>query len=120
MKKFVVGIALLLTALAAGAADAQTTARPEIAPPANGTDWTKLSSTEKLFWSIGYSQGYAEALNKIDVASGPNSQCASLAARTEQQTGTAGKVSGFELVSGLEKFYSDPANAMVPIGNAIR
>jgi len=29
-------------------------------------------------------------------------------------------VSGFELVSGLEKFYADPANSMVPIGNAIR
>jgi hypothetical protein len=118
MKKTVVGIALLLTVLAAGAADAQT--RPDIAPPANGADWTKLSSTEKLFWSIGYSQGYAEALNKIDVASGPNSPCASLAARTGQQTATAGKVSGFELVSGLEKFYADPANSMVPIGNAIR
>jgi len=118
MKKIVVGIALLLSALAAGAADAQT--RPEIAPPSNGADWTKLSSTEKLFWSIGYSQGYAEALNKIDVASGPNSACASLAARTGQQTATAGKVSGFELVSGLEKFYADPANSMVPIGNAIR
>jgi hypothetical protein len=118
MKKIVVGIALLLTALAAVAADAQT--RPEIAPPSNGADWTKLSSTEKLFWSIGYSQGYAEALNKIDVASGPNSACANLAARTGQQTATAGKVSGFELVSGLEKFYADPANSMVPIGNAIR
>ncbi len=118
MKKIVVGIALLLTALAAVAANAQT--RPEIAPPSNGADWTKLSSTEKLFWSIGYSQGYAEALNKIDVASGPNSACANLAARTGQQTATAGKVSGFELVSGLEKFYADPANSMVPIGNAIR
>jgi hypothetical protein len=118
MKKIVVGIALLLTALTATAADAQT--RPEIAPPANGADWSKLSSTEKLFWSIGYSQGYSEALNKIDVASGPNSACANLAARTGAQTATAGKVSGFELVSGLEKFYADPANAMVPIGNAIR
>jgi len=117
MKKTVVGIALLLTALAV-VADAQT--RPEIAPPANGADWSKLSSTEKLFWSIGYSQGYAEALNKIDVASGPNSPCASLANRTVAQTATAGKVSGFELVSGLEKFYADPANSMVPIGNAIR
>jgi len=118
MKKTVVGIALLLTVLAVVAADAQT--RPEIAPPANGADWTKLSSTEKLFWSIGYSQGYAEALTKMDVASGPNSPCASLATRTAQQTATAGKVSGFELVSGLEKFYADPANSMVPIGNAIR
>jgi hypothetical protein len=115
MKKIVVGIALLLTALVAHAQS-----RPDIAPPANGADWMKLSSTEKLFWSIGYSQGYSEALNKIDVASGSNSQCASLASRTAAQTATAGKVSGFELVSGLEKFYSDPANALVPIGNAIR
>ena len=115
MKKIVVGIALLLTALVA---TAQT--RPDIAPPTNGADWTKLSSTEKLFWSIGYSQGYIDALNKIDVASGPNSPCATLASRTERQTATAGKVSGFELVSGLEKFYADPANSLVPIGNAIR
>ena len=43
-----------------------------------------------------------------------------LAARTERQTSTAGKVTGFELVSGLEKFYADPANAQIPIGNAIR
>ena len=28
--------------------------------------------------------------------------------------------SGFELVSGLEKFYSDPANTQIPIGSAIR
>jgi len=76
MKKTVVGIALLLTALAV-VADAQT--RPEIAPPANGADWSKLSSTEKLFWSIGYSQGYAEALNKIDVASGGQRQRLALA-----------------------------------------
>src|SRR3982751_3427068 len=117
MRKIVVGIALLLCAMAGFAADATT---PEINAPNNGSDWTKLSSTEKLFWSIGYSQGYAEALNKIDVASGPNSACASLAARTGAQTATAGKVSGFELVSGLEKFYADPANSMVPIGNAIR
>ena len=80
----------------------------------------RLSSTEKLFWSIGYSQGYLDALNKIDVASGPNSPCAQLAARTERQSATAGKVTGFELVSGLEKFYSDPANSVVPIGSAIR
>lgn len=115
MKKIVVGIALLLTTLVASA---QT--RPDIAPPSNGADWMKLSSTEKLFWSIGYSQGYSEALNKIDVASGTNSACANLATRTAAQTATAGKVSGFELVSGLEKFYADPANALVPIGNAIR
>lgn len=119
MKKIVVGIALLLIAVAGFAAPA-TPATPEITPPTNGEDWTKLSSTEKLFWSIGYSQGYLDALNKIDVASGPNSPCSSLASRTERQTSTAGKVSGFELVSGLEKFYSDPANTLVPIGNAIR
>jgi len=117
MRKIVVGIALLLFAMAGFAADATT---PEINAPGNGQDWTKLSSTEKLFWSIGYSQGYLDALNKIDIASGPNSPCASLASRTERQTSTAGKVTGFELVSGLEKFYADPANTMVPIGSAIR
>jgi hypothetical protein len=117
MKKFVVGFALLLCAMAGFAADATT---PELSPPGNGQDWMKLSSTEKLFWSVGYSQGYSDALNKIDVASGPNSPCAALAARTERQTSTAGKVSGFELVSGLEKFYADPANTLVPIGSAIR
>lgn len=93
---------------------------PEITAPVNGADWLKLSSTEKLFWSIGYSQGYQDALMKIDVASGPNTQCASLAARTERQSSTAGKVTGFELVSGLEKFYSNPANTMIPVGSAIR
>lgn len=117
MKKIFVGIAFLLVAVAGFA---QTTAAPQIAPPSNGEDWMKLSSTEKLFWSIGYSQGYLDALNKIDVASGPNSACGNLASRTQQQSSTAGKVSGFELVSGLEKFYSDPANSQVPIGNAIR
>ncbi len=50
--------------MAGFAADATA---PEINPPANGQDWTKLSSTEKLFWSIGYSQGYLDALNKIDI-----------------------------------------------------
>lgn len=119
MKKIVVGLALLLTAVAGLSAPA-TPATPEISAPTNGEDWMKLSSTEKLFWSIGYSQGYLDALNKIDVASGPNSPCATLASRTERQTSTAGKVSGFELVSGLEKFYSDPANTLVPIGSAIR
>jgi hypothetical protein len=93
---------------------------PEINPPANGEDWVKLSSTEKLFWSIGYSQGYQDALMKIDIASGPGTACASLATRTERQTSTAGKVSGFELVSGLEKFYADPANTAIPVGSAIR
>ncbi len=117
MKRIIVGIALLLCATAALAADATT---PAIAPPNNGDDWMKLSSTEKLFWSIGYSQGYSDALGKIDIASGPNSPCANLAARTERQTSTAGKVTGFELVSGLEKFYADPANTLVPVGSAIR
>lgn len=117
MKRIIVGIALLLCAMTALAADATT---PAIAPPNNGEDWMKLSSTEKLFWSIGYAQGYSDALGKIDIASGPNSPCANLAARTERQTSTAGKVTGFELVSGLEKFYADPANALVPVGSAIR
>jgi hypothetical protein len=40
--------------------------------------------------------------------------------RTERQTSTAGKVSGFELVSGLERFYADPANTPIPVGSAIR
>lgn len=119
MKKIVVGVAFLLV-LVAGSAAAQAPATPEITPPANGEDWMKLSSTEKLFWAIGYSQGYVDALNKIDVAAGPSSACSTLADRTAQQSSTAGKVSGFELVSGLEKFYSDPANTLVPIGNAIR
>ncbi len=117
MKRLVGASLLLLLATSAVAADRTT---PEIAPPNNGTEWMRLSSTEKLFWSIGYSQGYLEALNKIDIASGPNSPCAQLALRTEQQSATAGKVSGFELVSGLEKFYSDPSNSPVPIGSAIR
>jgi hypothetical protein len=107
-----------MCAMAGMAADRTTT--PEINPPNNGTEWLRLSSSEKLFWSIGYAQGYLDALNKIDVASGPNSACASLAARTERQSSTAGKVSGFELVSGLEKFYADPANVQIPIGSAIR
>ncbi|MEO8033176.1 MAG: hypothetical protein ABI837_02005 [Acidobacteriota bacterium] len=118
MKKLAIGIAMLLCAISGGAADRAAT--PEINPPSNGEDWLRLSSTEKLFWSIGYSQGYVDALGKIDVASGPNSPCANLAARTERQTSTAGKVSGFELVSGLEKFYSDPANTLIPVGSAIR
>jgi len=118
MKKVALGLILLMTcALAATAADRAT---PELTPPSNGADWLKLSSTEKLFWSIGYSQGYLDALNKVDVAAGPNSACASLAARTEKQSSSAGKVTGFELVSGLEKFYSDPANQVIPVGSAIR
>lgn len=117
MKKLI-GVALLFLASAAIAAD--RTATPEITPPSNGEDWMRLSSTEKLFWSIGYSTGYLDALNKIDIASGPNSPCALLASRTERQTATAGKVTGFELVSGLEKFFADPANALIPVGSAIR
>ncbi|MEO6258933.1 MAG: hypothetical protein ABIP63_01240 [Thermoanaerobaculia bacterium] len=118
MKKLAVAIALMLYAVVGYSADRATT--PEIAPPSNGEDWLRLSSTEKLYWSIGYSQGYLDALNKIDVASGPNSACANLAARTERQSSTAGKVSGFELVSGLEKFYGEPANSQIPVGSAIR
>jgi hypothetical protein len=117
MKKMVLGIALLLVATVGLA---QQRAVPEINPPNNGSEWLKLSSTEKLFWAIGYSQGYREALDKIDVTSGPSSPCAGLAERTERQSSTAGKVTGFELVSGLEKFYADPANTVIPIGSAIR
>ena len=29
-------------------------------------------------------------------------------------------MSGFELVSGLERFYAEPANTVIPIGSAIR
>jgi hypothetical protein len=118
MKKLVLGLVLLLTATA-GFAQTRTTT-PELTPPSNGEEWLKLSSTEKLFWAIGYSQGYREALEKIDITAGPTSACASLAARTERQTSTSGKVSGFELVSGLERFYADPANTNIPIGSAIR
>jgi len=118
MKKLVLGLVLLLTATAGSAQSRSTT--PELTPPSNGEEWLKLSSTEKLFWAIGYSQGYREALEKIDVTAGPTSACASLAERTERQTSTSGKVSGFELVSGLERFYSEPANTTIPIGSAIR
>lgn len=118
MKKIILGL-ILLTFASSGFAQ-QRPATPEITPPNNGEEWLKLSSTEKLFWAIGYSQGYREALDKIDVTAGPTSPCASLAVRTERQTSTAGKVSGFELVSGLERFYSDPANTVIPIGSAIR
>ena len=112
-----VAVALVLVVMTT-AVYAQTA--PKITPPQNGEEWMKLSSTEKLFWSIGYAQGYLEALNKIDVAAGANSTCAQLATRTERATSTAGKVSGFELVSGLEKFYSDPANSVIPVGSAVR
>ena len=118
MKNIVLGLALLLFA-SAGFAQ-QRAAAPEITPPDNGEEWLRLSSTEKLFWAIGYSQGYREALDKIDVTAGPSSPCAGLAVRTERQTSTSGKVSGFELVSGLERFYADPANTVIPIGSAIR
>lgn len=117
MKNLVLGIALLLISVAAVAADRTT---PEINAPDNGEQWLKLSSTEKLFWAIGFSQGYRDALDKIDVTSGPGTPCASLAARTERQTSTSGKLSGFELVSGLERFYADPANTVIPVGSAIR
>jgi hypothetical protein len=118
MKKFILGL-ILLTVASSGFAQ-QRQATPEITPPNNGEEWLRLSSTEKLFWAIGYSQGYREALDKIDVTAGPASPCASLAVRTERQTSTSGKVSGFELVSGLERFYSEPANTVIPIGSAIR
>jgi hypothetical protein len=118
MKKIVLGVAMLLFAMTGVAADRATT--PEINAPNNGQEWLRLSSTEKLFWAIGYSQGYREALDKIDVTAGPTSPCAGLAARTERQSSTEGKVTGFELVSGLERFYADPANTVIPIGSAIR
>jgi hypothetical protein len=118
MKKLVVGLALLMYATVGFAQQRPNT--PELTPPDNGDQWLRLSSTEKLFWAIGYSQGYREALDKIDVTAGPTSPCASLAIRTERQTSTSGKLSGFELVSGLERFYSDPANTVIPVGSAIR
>ena len=118
MKKTVLGVLLLLCATV-GFAQTRPAA-PEITAPSNGDDWLRLSSTEKLFWAIGYAQGYQDALNKIDVTAGPGTPCAGLAARTERQSSTAGKVSGFELVSGLERFYSDPANTAIPVGSAIR
>jgi hypothetical protein len=116
MRKSILGIAVLLCALAASA---QTSA-PEIRPPANGDEWLRLSSTEKLFWAIGYSQGYQEALSKIDVTSGTNQSCVQVATRTERQTSTAGKITGFEIVSSLEKFYSDGANTVIPVPSAMR
>lgn len=118
MKNIVLGVALIL--LATSAVAQQRAATPELTPPENGGQWLRLSSTEKLFWAIGYSQGYREALDKIDVTAGPTSPCASLAVRTERQTSTSGKLSGFELVSSLERFYADPANTVIPIGSAIR
>jgi hypothetical protein len=114
MKNIVLGLALLLFATTVFAAT------PEITPPANGEEWLRLSSTEKLFWAIGYSQGYRDALDKIDVTAGPATPCANLAVRTERQSSTSGKVSGFEVVSGLERFYAEPANTVIPLGSAIR
>lgn len=116
MKKIVLGLALLLFATALFAAEAT----PQITPPNNGEEWLKLSSTEKLFWAIGYSQGYREALDKIDVTSGPTTPCANLAVKTETNTSTSGRLNGFELVSSLERFYAEPANKVIPIGSAIR
>ena len=118
MKKIVSGIVLLVVFATIGVADQRTT--PEINAPNNGQEWLRLSSTEKLFWAIGFSQGYRDALEKIDVTSGPGTPCASLASRTERQTSTSGKMTGFELVSGLERFYGDPANSPIPVGTAIR
>ncbi|MGZ5444741.1 MAG: hypothetical protein ACXW5U_30685 [Thermoanaerobaculia bacterium] len=115
MKKIVLGLALLLFATTLFAANT-----PEITPPANGEEWLRLSSTEKLFWAIGYSQGYRDALDKIDVTAGPATPCANLAVRTERQSSTSGKLSGFEVVSGLERFYAEPANTVIPLGSAIR
>ena len=116
MRKFLLGIAVLLSSVVASA----QTSIPEIKPPANGDEWLRLSSTEKLFWALGYSQGYQEALAKVDVASGTNSSCVQVAARTEKSTSTAGKINGFELVSSLEKFYSDGANTVIPVSSAVR
>ena len=118
MKKLLVAAALLLLAFPLAAQQRSTT--PELKAPGNGEEWLKLSSAEKLFWAVGYAQGYREALEKIDVTSGPGTPCASLAGRTERSSSTAGKMTGFELVSGLERFYSEPANAVIPIGSAIR
>ena len=119
MKKAVVAVALLFIAVSPLVAQ-QRQATPEITAPANGQQWARLSSTEKLFWAIGFSQGYREALDKIDITSGPGTPCASLAARTERQTSTAGKMTGFELVSGLERFYAEPANSVIPVASAVR
>lgn len=118
MKKTALGVLVLLCATVGFAAD--RAAAPEISAPTNGSEWLKLSSTEKLFWAIGYSAGYQEGLSKIDVTSGPTSPCATLAVKTQRSTSPAGKVNGFELVSGLERFYSDPANVQIPLTNAVR
>jgi hypothetical protein len=113
MRKIVVGIALLLCAMAGFAADATT---PEINAPANGSDWTKLSSTEKLFWSIGYSQGYADALGRSVASDRLHCEASRHAPGARRQRP---KVTGFSS-SPDSKVLLDPANAQVPIGNAIR
>jgi hypothetical protein len=118
MKNTVLGVILVLCATVGFAADKPAT--PEITPPASGDEWLKLSSTEKLYWAIGYATGYQDALAKIDVTAGSSSPCAALAVKTERSTSSAGKVTGFELVSGLERFFSDPANTSIPMGSAIR
>jgi pimeloyl-ACP methyl ester carboxylesterase len=86
---------------------------------ANGKAWRSWSSTEKLFWAIGYAQGYLCAVERVDVAGGPNSECASLAARVERQTFSE-RLNGFDIASGLEKFYDDPANEYILLGTAFR
>lgn len=118
MKRIALGVALLLCAISAVAADAPAT--PEIVAPSNGEQWLRLSSTEKLFWAIGYAQGFQDALGKIDITSGPGTPCSNLAERTEKQSSAAGKISGFELVTGLERFYAEPANLVIPVGSAVR
>jgi hypothetical protein len=55
MKKIVVGLA---PDVFGRRIRRRSTTTPEITPPGNGEEWLKLSSTEKLFWSIGYAQGY--------------------------------------------------------------
>jgi hypothetical protein len=114
MKTIALGLVLFVLAPAVFAADAPA---PQINAPKNGNEWLKLSTAEKLYWALGYAQGYAEALDKLDVTSGPTSPCATF---IEKSTSSEGKVTGFELVSGLERFYAEPANTVIPIGSAIR
>lgn len=113
MKTIVVGLVALMLAIAGFAADPPAT--PQINPPRNGEEWLKLSSAEKLYWSIGYVQGSAAALDKVDVPSASTTPCV-----TQFELMTAGKVGGLELVSGLERFYSEPVNSVIPVGTAIR
>ena len=60
MKKLAVAIALLLSAMVLSAADRP--GAPEINPPSNGEEWMRLSSTEKLYWSIGYTMSILQIL----------------------------------------------------------